>query len=107
MAVVLQVRREFAGQCGLASALQAGEHDDGGSGLGELDLPGLTTEDLDEFLMHDLDDLLRRVQRARDLRRQCALLDARGERANDRQRDVGFKQSGTDFANGRVDIRFS
>jgi hypothetical protein len=64
---LLEPEREFAGQCGLAGALQAGEHDHRRRGLGESQSPGLATEDLDEFLVDDLDDLLGRVQRLGDL----------------------------------------
>jgi hypothetical protein len=44
--------------------LQAGEHHHGRWRLGECQLPGLAPEDADEFFVDDLDDLLRRVERA-------------------------------------------
>ena len=58
---------QLAGQGRLTRALQAGQHDHRRRVLGELQPPGLAAEDRDEFLVDDLDDLLRRVQRLRDL----------------------------------------
>ena len=59
----------------------------------------------DELLVDDLDDLLRRVQRAGHLRRERPLLDRRGELADDRQGDVGLEQRRADLADGGVDVR--
>ena len=52
----------------------------------------------DELLVDDLDDLLRRVQRLRDLRAERPLLDRGDELADDGQRDVGLEQRDADLA---------
>ena len=80
----LQVGREFAGECRLTRTLQAGQHDEGRAGLGHLQSAGFTTEDVDEFVMHDLDDLLRRIQRTGDLFGKCPFLHPGGESAHNR-----------------------
>ena len=74
---LVQPAGELAGERRLAGALQAGEHDHGRRGLGEPQPAGLAAEDRDELLVDDLDDLLRRVERLRDLGAPGALLDAR------------------------------
>jgi hypothetical protein len=53
----------------------------------------------------DLDDLLRRVERLRDLGAQRPLAHGGGELAHHRQRDVGVEQRAADLADGRVDVR--
>ena len=62
VSLVLEPPAELAGEGGLARSLQAGEHDHGGRLLRERELPGLPAEDRDELLLHDLDDLLGRVE---------------------------------------------
>jgi len=47
MALFLQPGAKLARECGLAGALKASEHDDGGGLLGEPDQPGLAAEYLD------------------------------------------------------------
>ena len=100
----LSQTRELAGQRRLARALQAGEHDDGRRLLREPDAARLTTEDADELLVDDLDDLLRRVQRLADLGAERALADGVGELLDDRQGDVGVEQRQTDVADRLVDV---
>ena len=104
MALSSKPFREFAGQRRLTRALKPGQHDDGRRGLGERQLAGLATEDADELLVDDLDDLLGRVQRRGDLGALGPLLDAADELAHHGQRNVGFEQSQPDLAGGRVDV---
>ncbi len=104
VALLAQPEGEFAGQRGLTGALQAGQHDHGGRNLGEPQPPGLAAEGADQLLVDDLDDLLRRVQRARDFLAAGPLLDPGDERPDDRERDVGFQQRDTDLARGRIDV---
>ena len=59
----------------------------------------------DEFLVDDLDDLLRRVQRAADLVAERTLADLRGELLDDHERDVGVEQRAPDLADGAVHVR--
>src|SRR3954465_8777008 len=100
----LEPAAELAGERGLTGALQAGEHDHRRRLLGVADAPGLATEDADELLVDDLDDLLRRVQRLGDLRAAGAFLDRGDEGTDDRQGDVGLKQRDADLARRRVDV---
>ena len=72
--------------------------------LGEADLSGLATEDLDQFLVDDLDDLLRRIQRLGDLFATGSLFDPGDELADHRQRDVRLQQRETDLPRGRLDV---
>lgn len=59
-----QAGGQFAGQCRLPGALQAGEHHDGRRGLRKRQLAGFAAEDAYQFLVDDLDDLLSRVEGA-------------------------------------------
>ena len=99
-----QPRGQLARQRRLTGALQAGQHDHGRRGLGERQLPGLAAEDADEFLVDDLDDLLRRVERTGHLGAPGALLDPVHERADHGQRDVGLEQRQPDLAGGGLDV---
>src|SRR5690606_2172010 len=72
--------------------------------LGQPDAPRLAAEDADELLVDDLDDLLGRVQRTRDLRALRALLDPRDEPADHGQRDVGLQQRDADLTRRGVDV---
>ena len=65
----LEPAGQLAGEGGLAGALEAGQHDHGRRLLGELEPTPLATEDGDQLLGDDLDDLLGRVERLGDSRR--------------------------------------
>ena len=106
MAVAAKVKSEFPSKGRLTRTLESGEHDDRRSGLGELQRPCIPTKDLHELRVHDLDDLLRRVQRTRYLGTQGSLAHGRGELPNDGKRDVGFQQCGANLADGRIDVLF-
>ena len=54
--------------------------------------------------MHDLDDLLRGVQRLRDLDAHRALADAADKAADDGEVDVGFEKGEADLAQHLVDV---
>src|SRR5690606_2757057 len=107
VALSLQVLGQLAGQGGLAGTLQAGEHDHRWRVLGQVQAAGFATEDANEFLVDDLDDLLARVQRLGNLGAQGAFLHLGYEAADHRYGNVGVKQGATDLACGTVDIRFS
>jgi hypothetical protein len=104
MALALEPAGQLAGERGLTGTLQAGEHDHGGRLLGELESPALATEDVDELLVDDLDDLLGRVQRLGDLGAARPFLEAGDERPDHRQGDIGLQQRETDLACGGVDV---
>jgi hypothetical protein len=104
VALRFQMARKLAGERRLAGSLQTREQDHRRRRLRQPEATRLTTEDRDEFLVDDLDDLLTWVQRAGDLRAHRAFLDPTAELPNNRQRDVGFEQRDPDFADGLVDI---
>ena len=103
-ALRLEPERELAGQRRLAGALEAGEHDHRRRVLGEPDGAGVAAEDRDELLVDDLDDRLRRVERAGQLGALGPLADPRDEVADDREVDVGLEQRDPDLPRGRVDV---
>jgi hypothetical protein len=82
VALAFQPVGELARERGLPRTLQAGEQDDGRRAA-EADGAGVAAEDLHEFLVDDLDDLLRRVQRGGDLRRLRPLAYSGHELAHD------------------------
>ncbi|SLC94068.1 branched-chain amino acid aminotransferase/4-amino-4-deoxychorismate lyase [Mycobacteroides abscessus subsp. massiliense] len=96
--------RELSGKCRLTGTLQTREHDNGRRSLGKGQLAGLPTEDADQLLVDDLDDLLRRVQRTGHLGALGALLDAGDEGTDDGQRHIGFEQRQPDGPAGRVEL---
>jgi len=104
VALPLQPQRELGRQRGFAGSLQASQHDDGRRHLREPQPPGLAAEDADQFLVHDLDDLLRRVQRGRDFLAVGPLLDPGDELPDDRERDVRLEQGDADLPRSRVDV---
>jgi hypothetical protein len=95
---------ELAGQRRLARALQAGQHDHRRRRLRHPHPAGLTAEDPDELLVDDLDDLLGRVERLRDLGPARPLLDRGHEVLDHREGDVGLEQGDADLPRRRVDV---
>jgi hypothetical protein len=102
--VLLELPGELAGEGRLARALEAGQHDDRGRVLGELQSALLTAEDRDELFVDDLHDLLGRVEGPVDLVAEGALAHLRREVLDDDQRHVGIQQGAPDLADGPVDI---
>ncbi len=105
MALALEPDAELSGEGRLTRTLKTGQHDDGGRGLREPQAPGLATEDGDELLVDDLDDLLGRIQRLGDLDATRPLLHVGDEGPDDGQRDIRFQQGDTDLASRGVDVR--
>ena len=95
---------ELAGQGGLAGALEAGQHDDRGAGLGQADAAGLAAEDLHQFLVDDLDDLLAGVQGRRYLGTEGAFPDPGRELAHDGNGDVGIQEGAADLPDCGINI---
>ena len=97
--------RELAREGSLTGALETDEHDHRRRALRELQLARfVTTEDVHEFVVDDLHDLLRRVERPAHLVAQGALAHVRGELLDDGQCDVGLEQRATDLADGAVNV---
>ena len=61
--VTLEPVSKLSSQRGLTGTLQTRQHDDGRWLLRKLDPTGLTTQNLHQFVVNDLDDLLARVER--------------------------------------------
>ena len=101
----LQPARQLPCEGGLSSTLKTGEHDDGRRFLGEPDGAGLPTQDLDELLIDDLDDLLRGIERPADLDADAAFLDCRDELLDHPEVDVCLQQRDADLTHRGVDIR--
>ena len=104
MALVLEVLGELARERGLSGTLQAGEHDHRWRKLGVPQTPSFAAQDRDQFLVDDLDDLLRGVQRPADLLAYRSQFDRGNELAHNRQCDVGLEQRNANLASGGIDI---
>ena len=104
MPLLAEPQRQLAGQRGLARSLEAEQHDHGRRVLGQAYPPRLATQDGDELLVDDLDDLLGRVEGLRDLSPERPLLDRRHEAADHGQGDVGLEQRDADLTAGLVDV---
>ena len=101
-----KVLRKLTGEGGFTSTLETRKHDDGRRVLRQVEAAGFTTKDLNEFLVDNLDDLLRRVERLGHLCAGGTFLDALDEAAHDGERDIGFEQRKADLARGGIDVRF-
>ena len=105
LALLAQPLTQLSGEGGLTGTLEAGEHEDGGAGLCEGQLTRGTTEDLDELLVHDGNNLLPRVE---GLRPGCAVglfAHLRGELANDGERNVRVDEGAANVGNRTIDVR--
>ena len=108
---VAALRLEPAGQLaavgGLAGSLEAGHQDDRGRLRVELDAQRLAAERRDQLGVHDLDDLLRRVEDLREIGPDARLADAVDEVAHDDEVHVGLEQRNSDLAQHLVDLGFA
>src|SRR5690606_26953955 len=91
---------ELARESRLTRTLQTREHDDRRRVLRELQAALLTTQNVDEFLVDDLHDLLRGVERLADLVAECAITHLARERLDDLEGNVGVDQGAADLTNG-------
>ena len=107
VALALEPLGQLSGERGLTGTLEAGQHDDGGRVLGQVDAAGFPAEDGNKFLVDDLDDLLRRVQRLIDLGAKGAFADLGGEFAHHGHGDIGIKKGAADLAHRGIDIGFA
>ena len=104
LALVTQPASELSGQGGLTGALETGEHDDRGTAVGPVDLPGLAAQDLDELLVDDLDNLLTRVEGLGACGVDRLLAHRGGEGTHNGQGDVGLQEGAADLGDRGVDV---
>jgi hypothetical protein len=86
------VAGELAAGGRLAGALEAGHEDHGGRLAREDQVATGAAHQRGQLLVHELDDLLPRVQRLEHLGARGALLHLRGELLDDVEVDVGLEQ---------------
>ena len=104
MGLLSQVSRQLARKGRLPCSLEPGKHNHGGWMLGVPQAPCLSTEDSHKLFVDDLDDLLRRIQRPRDLRGERTLLDSGTEFTHNGERDIGIKERDPDLAYRLIDV---
>ena len=97
---------DLGGRGGLARALEADHHHDGGRRDVDVELGRLGAEHLDQRVVDDLDDLLARRDRAQDLLADRLLGHLVDELADHRQGDVGLEQGDPDLAHRGPDVGF-
>ncbi len=102
--LILEPLGQLSGQRGLTGTLQSGQHDDRRRSLGELQSTSFAAENLDQFFVDDLDDLLSRVQCTRDLGALGTFLDLGDEATHYGKRYVGLEQGKADLAGRSVDV---
>ena len=66
--------------------------------------PRRRPEQLDQLVVNDLEDRLRRRERLEHVRADRAFLDARDERFGGTERNVGLEQRDANFAQRFVDV---
>ena len=98
---------ELAGQGRLAGTLQTSKHDDRWRILRESDGTRLATQDVDEFLVDDLDDLLGGIERLGQFLTTAAFLDGCDEFLDNTEVDVGLEQRDTDLPSRGIDVSVS
>ncbi len=102
-----QAAGELGGGRRLARALQADHHDHRRRIDGDVQLARIGAEHLDQRVMHDLDDLLPRRDRAQHLRADRRFGHLVDKAADDRQGDIGLEQGDPHFAHRGADIRLA
>ncbi len=103
----LQHQGQLGGGCRLAGALQAVEHDHRETGRRDRQPAYLVTQNIDQGLVHDLDDLLAGCQRAHD-GAAFGFLGYFGNQVLDNlQMHVGFEQRQADLAHHRAEVLFA
>ena len=104
VALALEMQREFARECRLTGTLQTDEHQYCRRLLREPESAGFATKDFNEFLVHDLHDRLRRIQRPGEIDLGSTRPDALGERLDRRQSDVRVEQGGPDLLDRPINV---
>ena len=101
--VLAQADGQFGGGRRLSRALKADHHDDGGPGI-EAEVMPLAAERRHELLVHDLHDLLPRIEPGEQVAPDGSVADPRDEVLDDLEVDVGLEQREPDLAQGDVEV---
>jgi len=101
--VAAQHESQLSGGCRLAGALQTDKHDHARRRAAQIQATRLT-ERGDQFLVDDLDHLLRRLEALLDFSADGPLFDAVDEVLGDLEVDVGFQQGHAHLAHGDIDV---
>ena len=105
LAFLTQPLAQLSRQGGLTCTLETSEHEDGWAGLGKGQLTRRTTEDLNEFLVNDGNDLLAWVEGLRSSRAVSLFANLRSKLTNDRERDVRVDEGAANVRNRVIDVR--
>jgi hypothetical protein len=105
MAVFREPFRELPSAGGFARALQADDHDGAWRLIREAEFRLVATEDVDQLVLDDLDDLLCRRECGEDFLAERFYLDVLDQLLNNAEVDVGLKQRHADLAQGGLHIR--
>ncbi len=103
LAVLFEPQRQFGGHRRLTCALQSDKHDGERGIAGKIERRSCTQQ-LDEFVVDDLYDLLGGSQAVHDFLAHGAGADAVDELFDYLEIHIGFEQGKTYFAQGHVDI---
>jgi hypothetical protein len=98
---------ELAAGGRLARPLQAAEHQDGGLARLQVERVVHRPHEVDQFLMHDADELLGRIERLEHFRPHRILDHPREERLDDVVGDVRLQKRGADARQPLPHVRFS
>ena len=101
----LEVTPQLSREGRFSRTLEAREHDDRRRGFGELQLGRFASQDSDEFVVDNLNDLLGRIESFVDIVRQRALANRRREILDDLEGDVCFEERPANLTDGSVNVR--
>ena len=104
MSLFFQPFRELSSKGRLTRTLESRKHDDSGRIFCELKTTLCTPQNRDEFVVHDLNNLLGRVESLVDFITERAFTDFTGELFYDIESDVSFEKSPTNLANRTVNV---
>ena len=100
-------QRQLAGGCRLARALKTGHQDDGWRTHLNVQRCRIGSQNLDQRVIDDLDDLLVRTHRFQNVGPDGLVTHRRNEGFHHGKRDIGIKKGQPHFTERRIDIRFA
>ena len=91
MAIIREVTSKFTGEGRFTSALQTRQHNNRGGILGEIQLTSFSTQNLNKFLIDDLDELLCRIKRSMYLSTLCTSFNSLNKTTHNRKCNVSIQ----------------